>query len=105
VVVVDDSIVRGTTSKKLMQMLRGCGVKEIHLRISSPPITFPCFYGIDTPDRDELIAANCSVEEIRQYLEVDSLGYLSVEGLLGSTGLPPEDLSCKVYSSADEAGA
>ena len=98
VVVVDDSIVRGTTSKKLMQMLRGCGVKEIHLRISSPPITFPCFYGIDTPDRDELIAANCSVEEIRQYLEVDSLGYLSVEGLLGSTGLPPEDFCVACFT-------
>ena len=59
-VVVDDSIVRGTTSKKLMRMLRGAGVKEIHVRISSPPITWPCFYGIDTPDRDELIAAKCT---------------------------------------------
>jgi amidophosphoribosyltransferase len=88
VVVVDDSIVRGTTSKMLMRMLRSAGVREVHVRISSPPICCPCFYGIDTPTRGELIAANCSIEEIRQYLEVDSLGYLSVEGLLESTGLP-----------------
>jgi amidophosphoribosyltransferase len=98
VVVVDDSIVRGTTSKKLMHMLRGVAVKEIHLRVSSPPITWPCFYGIDTPDRDELIAANSDVEEIRQYLGVDSLGYLSVEGLLESTGLPPEDFCVACFT-------
>jgi amidophosphoribosyltransferase len=88
IVVVDDSIVRGTTSKRLMAMLRSAGAKEIHLRISSPPIKDPCFYGIDTPRRDDLIAANNSVEEIRDYLGVDSLEYLSVEGLLGSTGIP-----------------
>jgi amidophosphoribosyltransferase len=98
VVVVDDSIVRGTTSKKLMHMLRGVGVKEIHVRISSPPITFPCFYGIDTPDRDELIAASCTVEEIRQYLGVNSLGYLSVDGLLQSTGLPPGDFCVACFT-------
>jgi amidophosphoribosyltransferase len=88
IVVVDDSIVRGTTSKRLMAMLRAAGPKEIHLRISSPPIKEPCFYGIDTPRRDDLIAANYSVEEIRSYLGVDTLGYLSVDGLLESTGLP-----------------
>jgi amidophosphoribosyltransferase len=88
VVVVDDSIVRGTTSRRLMAMLRGAGAREIHLRIGSPPIKDPCFYGIDTPVRDDLIAANHSVEEIRAYLGVDSLGYLSVDGLLESTGLP-----------------
>jgi amidophosphoribosyltransferase len=98
VVVVDDSIVRGTTSKKLMHMLRGVAVKEIHLRVSSPPITWPCFYGIDTPDRDELIAANSEVGEIQQYLGVDSLGYLSVEGLLESTGLPPEDFCVACFT-------
>ncbi len=86
VVVVDDSIVRGTTSKKLMAMLRDVGVKEIHVRISSPPIRYPCFYGIDTPTRNELIAANCSVEEIRKFLDVDTLGYISVEGMLDATG-------------------
>jgi amidophosphoribosyltransferase len=88
IVVVDDSIVRGTTSKRLMEMLRAAGAREIHLRISSPPIKDPCFYGIDTPRRDDLIAASKSVEEIREYLGVDSLGYLSVDGLLESTGLP-----------------
>ncbi|MFZ1946917.1 MAG: amidophosphoribosyltransferase [bacterium] len=98
IVVVDDSIVRGTTSRKLMRMLRAAGVREIHVRISSPPITFPCFYGIDTPDRDELIAARCSVEEIRRYLEVDSLGYLSVEGMLGSTGLAPRDFCVACFT-------
>jgi amidophosphoribosyltransferase len=98
IVVVDDSIVRGTTSRKLMRMLRSAGVKEIHVRISSPPITHPCFYGIDTPDRDELIAAKCTVEEIRQYLEVDSLGYLSVEGLLASTGLKPQDFCVACFT-------
>jgi amidophosphoribosyltransferase len=98
IVVVDDSIVRGTTSKKLMRMLRSAGVKEIHVRISSPPIRFPCFYGIDTPTRGELIAASCQIEEIRQYLEVDSLGYLSVEGLLESTGLAPDDFCVACFT-------
>jgi amidophosphoribosyltransferase len=98
VVVVDDSIVRGTTSKKLMRMLRAVGVREIHVRISSPPISFPCFYGIDTPTRGELIAANCSVEEIRDFLEVDSLGYLSVAGLLEATGLPPQDFCVACFT-------
>ena len=98
VVVVDDSIVRGTTSKKLMRMLRAVGVKEIHVRISSPPIRFPCFYGIDTPTRGELIAANCAIEEIKHFLEVDSLGYLSVEGLLESTGLVPDDFCVACFT-------
>jgi len=98
VIVVDDSIVRATTSKKLMQMLRDAGVKEIHLRIGSPPITNPCFYGIDTPNRDELIASKCSVEEIARHLGVDSLGYLSVEGLLESTGLPPRDFCVACFT-------
>ncbi len=98
VVVVDDSIVRGTTSRKLMHMLRDVGVKEIHVRISSPPITSSCFYGIDTPTRGELIAANSSVEDIRGYLGVDSLGYLSVEGLLESTGLRPQDFCVACFT-------
>jgi len=98
VVVVDDSIVRGTTSRKLMRMLRSVGAKEIHVRISSPPIRFPCFYGIDTPMKEELIAANSSVEDIAGYLEVDSLAYLSVEGLLESTGLPPGDFCVACFT-------
>jgi amidophosphoribosyltransferase len=81
-----------------MHMLRDVGVKEIHVRISSPPITSSCFYGIDTPTRGELIAASSSVEDIRGYLDVDSLGYLSVEGLLGSTGLRPQDFCVACFT-------
>jgi amidophosphoribosyltransferase len=81
VVVVDDSLVRGTTSKSLIRMIRQVGAREIHLRIASPPIIGPCYYGIDTPTREELIAANHSVETIQEHLEVDSLGYLSLDGV------------------------
>jgi amidophosphoribosyltransferase len=82
VVVVDDSIVRGTTSRKLVRLLRRAGAREIHVRVGSPPITHPCFYGIDTPYRGDLIAATHDVEGIRRYLEVESLGFLSREGML-----------------------
>jgi len=81
VVVVDDSIVRGTTSKKIIKMIRNAGAAEIHMRISSPPTAYPCFYGIDTPTRQELIASSHSVEEIRKYITADSLGYISMEGI------------------------
>jgi amidophosphoribosyltransferase len=86
VVVVDDSIVRGTTSRKLVHMLRQAGAREVHMRISSPPTTHPCFYGIDTPTREELIASDHSVEEIREYLGADSLAYLSEQGMYAFTG-------------------
>jgi amidophosphoribosyltransferase len=86
VVVVDDSIVRGTTSRKLIHMIRQAGAREVHMRISSPPTTHPCFYGIDTPNREELIAATHSVEEIRKYLGADSLAYLSHAGLFAFNG-------------------
>lgn len=89
VVVVDDSIVRGSTARKLVKMLRAAGAKEIHYRVSSPPTIGPCYYGIDTPTRKELIAANYSVEEIRRRLGVDSLGYLSLEGMLAAAPLKP----------------
>jgi len=82
VVVVDDSLVRGNTSKSLVQMIRSAGAREVHLRLASPPITGPCHYGIDTPTREELIASSHSIEEIRDFLEVDSLGYLSLDGML-----------------------
>ncbi|MFO0755364.1 MAG: amidophosphoribosyltransferase [Byssovorax sp.] len=82
VVVVDDSIVRGTTSRKIMKMVRDAGAKEVHLRISSPPTAWPCFYGIDTPTRAELIASNHSVDEIGRYVTADSIGYLSLDGLI-----------------------
>lgn len=81
VVVVDDSIVRGTTSRKIIRMLREAGAKEVHLRISSPATISPCYYGIDTPTRSELIASSCSVEEIRRFVEADSLAYLSRDGM------------------------
>jgi len=81
VVLVDDSIVRGTTSRKIVRMVRQAGAREVHLRISCPPTISPCFYGVDTPNRSELIAANHSVEEIRRFVEADSLGYLSLNSL------------------------
>ena len=82
VVVVDDSLVRGTTSRKIVKMLRDAGAREVHLRISAPPTTHPCFYGIDTPTRSELIAASHTVEEIARYVTCDSLAYLSHEGMM-----------------------
>ncbi len=88
IVLVDDSIVRGTTSRKIVRMLREAGAREVHVRVSSPPTMNTCHYGIDTPTRGELIAANQSVEEIQKYIEADSLGYLSVEGMLAAFGRP-----------------
>ncbi|TYO99738.1 amidophosphoribosyltransferase [Geothermobacter ehrlichii] len=87
VVVVDDSIVRGTTARKLIKMIRQAGAKEIHVRISSPPTTFPCYYGIDTPTRKELIASSHSIEEINRYITSDTLGYLSFEGMRKAAGV------------------
>jgi amidophosphoribosyltransferase len=82
VVVVDDSIVRGTTSRKIVKMLRDAGAKEVHMRISSPPTSWPCYYGIDTPTRQELIASSHSIEEINQYITSDTLAYLSLEKMV-----------------------
>ncbi|HKQ19889.1 MAG TPA: amidophosphoribosyltransferase [Candidatus Eisenbacteria bacterium] len=90
VIVVDDSIVRGTTSRSLVMMLRGAGAKEVHFRVSSPPIGWSCYYGIDTPNRRELIASSHTVEQIRKYLHVDSLGYLSMEGLRSCVERPDD---------------
>lgn len=86
VVLIDDSIVRGTTSKRLVEILRKAGAKEVHFRVCSPSVKYPCYFGIDTPYRKELIGANCTVEEIRDMIGADTLGYLSVDGLLGSLG-------------------
>jgi len=86
VVLVDDSIVRGTTSRKIVKMVRAAGATEVHMRISCPPTISPCFYGVDTPRRSELIAATHTLDEIRRYIGADSLGYISVEGLLASVG-------------------
>jgi len=82
VILIDDSIIRGTTSRKIVRMVRGAGAKEVHLRISCPPTISPCFYGVDTPSKKDLIAANQSVQEICEYIEADSLAYLSLSGLL-----------------------
>ncbi len=89
IVLVDDSIVRGTTSKKIVQMVREAGATEVHMRVSCPPTAHSCYYGVDTPDRDDLIAAKMSVEEVCDYIGADSLGYLSLEGMLASIGLDP----------------
>ncbi len=86
VVLVDDSIVRGTTSRKLVRMVRSAGAREVHLRVSCPPTVSPCFYGVDTPNKSELIAANNNVEEIRRFVEADSLGYLSLASLRAAVG-------------------
>ena len=89
VVVVDDSIVRGTTSRKIVKMVRAAGAREVHMRISSPPIQWPCYYGIDTPTRKELIGSSHRVSEIQRYLGADSLGYLSLDGMLKATSADP----------------
>jgi amidophosphoribosyltransferase len=93
VVLVDDSIVRGTTSRKIVRMVRDAGAAEVHVRISAPPTQWPCHYGIDTPTRGELIASEHSVEEIRRHIEADSLAYLSLDGMLGSVS-GPRDSYC-----------
>jgi amidophosphoribosyltransferase len=84
VVMIDDSIVRGTTSRRIVNLLREAGAAEVHVRITSPPFTNPCFYGIDTPTREELIASSKSIEEIRELIHADSLHFLSQEGLLAA---------------------
>jgi amidophosphoribosyltransferase len=91
VILIDDSIVRGTTSVKIVQMIREAGAKEVHFRISSPPITYPDYYGIDTPEREKLLAATHTLEEMRQYIGCDSLAFLSVEGIYRAMGEPGRD--------------
>ena len=100
VVMVDDSIVRGTTTRGLVTLVRGAGAREVHMRVSSAPVTGPCYYGIDTPSREELIAANNNLEEIRASLGVDSLGYLSLDGMLQSVPTGPEGF-CHACFSGD----
>ncbi len=91
VVVIDDSIVRGTTSKKIVRMIREAGAKEVHMRISSPPTKWPCYFGIDTPTKEQLIASSSSLDEICKHIEADSLGYLSLEGMLEAAGGSKEE--------------
>jgi amidophosphoribosyltransferase len=100
VVMVDDSIVRGTTTRGLVAMVRAAGAREVHLRVSSSPVTGPCYYGIDTPSREELIAANLTVPEIAEHLAVDSIGYLSLDGMLLSVPNGPQGF-CHACFSGD----
>jgi amidophosphoribosyltransferase len=92
VIVVDDSIVRGTTTPRIVELLREAGATEVHLRITSPPIKHPCYLGVDMATYDELIAANYTVDEIRQKTGADSLGYLSLEGLMSATGRKRQEM-------------
>ena len=94
VVLIDDSIVRGTTSKKIVNMVRQAGATEVHLRISCPPTVAPCYYGVDTPTREHLIASSRTVEEIREFIGADSLGYLSLDGLLAACGDARDTMYC-----------
>ena len=98
VVVVDDSIVRGTTARARVITLREAGAKEVHMRVSCPPHKWPCAYGIDFPTRKELMAANNSQEQIREFLSADSLGYLSLDGMIASTGLPANEFCAACYT-------
>jgi amidophosphoribosyltransferase len=101
VILVDDSIIRGTTSRKIVRIVREGGAREVHMRISCPPTVSPCYYGIDTPTRQELIASTHSVEEIRQFLEADSLGYLSLEGLRQAVGDEGQSRYCLACYTAN----
>jgi len=96
-VVIDDSIVRGTTTKQVVSMLRDAGATEVHMLVTCPPLQWPCFYGIDMPTRQELIAADLTVEQIRSYVGADSLGYLSQEGMIRATGQPPESFCAACF--------
>src|SRR4029450_13854402 len=86
VVLVDDSIVRGTTSRKIVRLVKAAGAREVHVRISCPPTVSPCFYGVDTPSRQDLIGATHSIDEIREFVEDDSLAYLSLNGVRAAVG-------------------
>lgn len=100
VILVDDSIVRGTTSKKIVAMVRAAGASEVHMRISSPPTAHPCFYGIDTPEYDKLLAHNMSVEDMRQFIEADSLSFISLDGLYRAVGEAKRDPKTLRYCDA-----
>ena len=99
VVVIEDSIVRGNTTRQIVAMLRDAGAREVHMRVSSPPIKWPCFYGIDMPDQDDLIGSRMSVEDIGAHIKADSLAYLSLDGMVASTDIPSEDFCTACFSS------
>ncbi|NLA91314.1 MAG: amidophosphoribosyltransferase, partial [Synergistaceae bacterium] len=98
VVAVDDSIVRGSTSRRMISLIKACGANQVHLRISSPPVRFPCYYGIDTPSRVELAAARMSLRQLEQEVGADSLEYITEEDLLEAIGLPPDEVCTACFS-------
>ncbi len=100
IVLVDDSIVRGTTSKKIVEMMRNAGATEVHMRISSPPTAHSCFYGIDTPERKNLLAANYGIEEMRDFIGADSLAFITIDGLYRAMGLTGRDNRRPQYCDA-----
>jgi amidophosphoribosyltransferase len=97
IILVDDSVVRGTTMRQVVQIVRDAGAIQVHLMISSPPVLFPDFYGINTPDQEDLIAAHMSLEEMRVYLNADTLNFLSIEGMVRATGLSRDQLSLSCF--------
>ena len=105
VILVDDSVVRGTTSRKIKEMILDAGAKEVHFRIASPPTAWPCFYGVDTPQREKLLAATMSEEEMRDHLAVDSLKFISLDGLYRAVGeTKGRDNTCPQYCDACFSG-
>ena len=104
VVLVDDSIVRGTTCVKIVEMVRNAGAKEVHMRVSSPPTAHPCFYGIDTPQKSELLAANYDVEAMAKHIGVDSLSFISIDGLYRALGESGRDMEIPQYCDACFSG-
>ena len=100
VILVDDSIVRGTTSRKIVEMVRAAGAAEVHMRISSPPTTHSCFYGIDTPERGKLLAARHNVEEMAKLIGADSLAFISIDGLYRALGRTKRDAAQPYYCDA-----
>jgi len=100
VVLVDDSIVRGTTSMKIVEMVRNAGAREVHMRIAAPPTTHPCFYGIDTPERDKLLASRYDVAGMAKFIGVDSLAFVSIDGLYRAMGLPSRDANAPAFCDA-----
>jgi amidophosphoribosyltransferase len=98
VLIVEDSIVRGTTSRGRVRALREAGVKEVHMRVSCPPLRFPCYYGIDFPTKKELIAANHSIEWVKDFIGLDSLQYLSLDGMLSAMSLPRDSFCTACFN-------
>jgi amidophosphoribosyltransferase len=98
VIVVDDSIVRGTTTKGKINALRQAGAKEVHMRVSCPPIRYPCFYGVDFPTKEELLANGRDMQQIKEFLDVDSIGYISLEGMLACASLPKDHYCTACWS-------